>query len=261
MQGTNTDAVLIQTNSPTEDWIIAWHKTATSSDITSGIGTVIRGLLEKVLVDSKDIICVTIGTTVRISSSHKLYSLIDIAEHFINAILECDAEKLERVGVIRLASQFTRATPPFVDFEIKLRNCMAVDLKAKYQNTNRDSVIYGGHVIIDGGLQVDGSEIGPISWEQILQACEQFQHDNVQDVVVCGVYSPIADTVNQEKLCQEIIAESFDRIRVHCSSDGEDFATLSHPPTRLILLQLGGLVSCNGRMQLFSMLRSTLTRL
>ena len=67
---------------------------------------------------------------------------------------------------------------------------------------------------------MDGSEIGPISREQVLQACEQFQRDNVRDVVVCGVYSPIAGTVNQEKLCQEIIAEKFESIRVHCSSDG-----------------------------------------
>lgn len=65
-----------------------------------------------------------------------LYSLVDIDEHFINAILECDAERLERVGVIRLASQFTRATPPFVDFETELRNCMAVDLKATQQSTD-----------------------------------------------------------------------------------------------------------------------------
>ena len=68
---------------------------------------------------------------------------------------------------------------------------------------------------------MDGNEIGPISREQILQACEQFQRENVRDVVVCGVYSPIAGMVNQEKLCQEIIAEVFESICVHCSSDGE----------------------------------------
>ena len=263
MQGTNTDAVLINRNSPsTEDSILAWHKTATSSDITSGIGIAIKGLLTKVSVNSKDIICVTIGTTVRNISSHIFYSLVDIAEHFINAILECDAEKLERVGVIRLASQgFTQATPPFVDFETELRNCMAVDLIAKNQNTNRASVIYGGHAIVDGGLQVDGSEIGSICRKQILHACEQFQHDNVQDIVVCGVYSPIAGMVNQEKLCQEIIAENFELIRVHCSSDGENSTTLYYHPSRLIASQLGVLVSCKGRMQLFSMLQSMLTRL
>ena len=111
---------------------------------------------------------------------------------------------------------------------------MAVDLKVKYLSTDRASVIYGGHAIVDGGLQVDGSEIGPICREQILQACDQFQHDNVQDIVVCGVYSPIANIVNQEKLCQEIIAENFELIRVHCSSDGENFPTLYNLPIGLI---------------------------
>lgn len=156
---------------------------------------------------------------------------IDIAEHFLNAILECDAEKLGRVGLIRLASQFIQATPPFVDFETELKNDMTPDLKARHQTTDRVSVIYGGHAIVDGGLQVNDSEIGPIIREQILQACEQFQHDNVHDVVICGVYSPIADAVNQEKLCQELIVENSEFIRVHCSSEGESFTTLYHLST------------------------------
>ncbi|KAL8788693.1 MAG: hypothetical protein Q9195_007194 [Heterodermia aff. obscurata] len=205
MQGTNTDAVLLSIGSTAkaEDSIVAWHKTATSPDITSGIGTAIQQLLKQAPVDPNDIICVTLGTTVRDIARYNLSSLIDIAKHFINAILECDAEKLERVGVIRLASQgFTQDTPPFVNFGTELKN-----------------VISGGHVIVDGGLQVDGSEIGSISREQILQACEQFQRDNVRDIVVCGVYSPIANVVNQEKVCQEIIVENFELIQVHCSCD------------------------------------------
>ena len=67
MQGTNTDAVLIDTNPSlnAKDSIIAWYKTINSFDNTSGIGTAIQGLLRRASVDSKDIICVTLGTTVR----------------------------------------------------------------------------------------------------------------------------------------------------------------------------------------------------
>ncbi len=53
---------------------------------------------------------------------HIFSNLINVAKYLINALVERDAEKLNRVGVIRLASQgFTRATPPFVEFEADLR--------------------------------------------------------------------------------------------------------------------------------------------
>ena len=67
MQGTKTDAVLLRSASTTEDSILAWYKTATSSDITFGIGTAILKLLRQAPVKPKDIICVTIGTTLHIT--------------------------------------------------------------------------------------------------------------------------------------------------------------------------------------------------
>ena len=76
MQGTNTDAVLISNASTMEDSILAWHKTTTSLDVTSGIGTAILELLRQVPVNPNDVICVTIWTTVSIPfvPSHHLPS-------------------------------------------------------------------------------------------------------------------------------------------------------------------------------------------
>jgi N-methylhydantoinase A/oxoprolinase/acetone carboxylase beta subunit len=104
-------------------------------------------------------------------------------------------------------------------------------------------VIYGGHAIVDGGLQIDGSEIGCINKEQILQVCEKFRQNNIRNVVVCGTYSPIDSTFNQEKLCKEIILENLGSINVFCSADREEIQHLSQTISELIALQWAGLVS------------------
>lgn len=57
--------------------------------------------------------------------SYTLIELITFAKHLINALVERDAEKLSRVGVVRLASQgFTHTTPPLVEFPEDLRDSM-----------------------------------------------------------------------------------------------------------------------------------------
>lgn len=83
-------------------------------------------------------------------------------------------------------------------------------------------MIYGGHFIVDGGLQIDGSEIGCINREQILQACEKFRRDGIRNVVVCGTYSPIDTTFSQETQCQKIICETLGTVNVFCSADCKD---------------------------------------
>ena len=80
-------------------------------------------------------------------------------------------------------------------------------------------MIYGGHVIVDGGLQIDGSQIGCINSEQVSKACDQFQEAGVRNIVVCGIYSPIDSSYKQENLCREIILESYKSANVFCSAD------------------------------------------
>ena len=83
-------------------------------------------------------------------------------------------------------------------------------------------MIYGGHAIVDGGLQIDGTEIGCIDKDQILQACEKFRQNDIQIVVVCGVYSPIDSTFNQESICKDIILGCLPTVKVFCSKDGKE---------------------------------------
>jgi hypothetical protein len=108
--GTNTDSALIsitenlgETRLKTE--VIATKKTPTTSDVTSGICEAIRAVLSETCVPRSDILSVNIGTT-----------------HFINAVVQADASKLNRVAVLRLCGPFCREVPPFAGFPQRLRD-------------------------------------------------------------------------------------------------------------------------------------------
>lgn len=82
-------------------------KSPTTSDVSTGIYTAIQNLLEKSAVSRDTIASINIGTT-----------------HFVNAVIQADASKLERVAVIRLCGPFCRTPAPFVDFPPQLRDIM-----------------------------------------------------------------------------------------------------------------------------------------
>jgi N-methylhydantoinase A/oxoprolinase/acetone carboxylase beta subunit len=99
--GTNMDAAILDVcafDTPSCG-VLASHKASTTKDITSGIESAIRAVLQDSQVDQSRVLSVTIGTT-----------------HFINALVEADARRLDRVSVVRLCGPFTRRIPPFSDF-------------------------------------------------------------------------------------------------------------------------------------------------
>jgi N-methylhydantoinase A/oxoprolinase/acetone carboxylase beta subunit len=80
--GTNTDAVILDpsaSRTPTRG-VLAFHKTRTTSpEVTDGIETAIRAVLEKSRISRDRVQCLVIGTT-----------------HFINAVIESDHTRLVR---------------------------------------------------------------------------------------------------------------------------------------------------------------------
>lgn len=99
--------------------MVATKKTQTTTDITSGICNAIRAVLDDTGVPRSDILSVNIGTT-----------------HFINAVVQADGSKLNRVAVLRLCGPFCRQVPPFAGFPQRLRN-----------------VVEGYVAYLDGGLE------------------------------------------------------------------------------------------------------------
>lgn len=45
-------------------------------------------------------------------------------QQFVNAVLEQDSSKLDRVAIIRLCGPYSRGSPPFVDFPTRLAHLM-----------------------------------------------------------------------------------------------------------------------------------------
>ena len=90
-------------------------------------------------------------------------------------------------------------------------------------------MIHGGHYFIDGGLQIDGTEVGTVSHSQVQEVCKQLKESGVGDVVVCGIHSPIDSIFHQERKCKEILLQELGSVNVVCSADSEFHAQiLSH---------------------------------
>jgi N-methylhydantoinase A/oxoprolinase/acetone carboxylase beta subunit len=122
--------------------------------------------------------------------------------HFINAAIEHDARRLNKVAVIRLSKSFLREVPPFSDFPQGL---------AKIING------YVGYV--DGGLHIDGSQESPIVESQVVARCSEIQAQDLSSVVIAGVFSPIDEIFQQEEQVRKIVSRELPNVEVICSHE------------------------------------------
>lgn len=185
--GTNTDAAILDIkaqDSPGRG-VLASHKAPTTPDITSGIEAAIRAVLASSAVDQDRVLSVTIGTT-----------------HFINALVEADARRLERVAVVRLCGPFTRQLPPLSGFPVGLHR-----------------IIDGGVYYLDGGLEMDGREIAVLDPEQIRRAARDIVASGVRAVALVGVFSPLDHDGIHEERCKELMLQEAPGLSVVCSHD------------------------------------------
>ncbi|KAL2211141.1 hydantoinase/oxoprolinase [Sarocladium strictum] len=187
--GTNTDAVAIDTtaaaNGDADRGVVAFKKTPTTPDATSGIEISIRSVIEAANLNIARIASVTIGTT-----------------HFINAVVERDARRLRKVAVLRLSRSFLREVGPFSDFPDEL------------------SRIMNGYCgIIDGGLNIDGSQEAPVKEAQVVRECTKIRDLGIKAVVIAGVFSPIDETFQQENLVRDIVKRELPSVDVVCSHE------------------------------------------
>ncbi|KAL0257168.1 hypothetical protein SLS55_007978 [Diplodia seriata] len=184
---TNTDAVALDLSAQHTETrgVIAHFKTPTTPDVTSGIETAVGTVIKAAGVSLDSIACVTIGTT-----------------HFINAVVEQDARRLRKVGVLRLSKSFLRQIPPFSEFPTGLARLIKS---------------YVGYV--DGGLHIDGAEEAPIVEEQVVQECAEIRKHGVSALVVAGIFSPIDEEYQQEKRVRDIVLREIAGIDVVCSHE------------------------------------------
>ncbi|KAG2059779.1 hydantoinase [Suillus hirtellus] len=183
--GTNTDAVLLDLSEGSRrGHVLASAKHLTTPDVTLGIQNAIESVLTRAQSKS-NIQALCIGTT-----------------HFVNALVERDPRRLDRVAVIRLCGPFTHGTPPFVGFPHELRD-----------------LLEGPHFLLSGGLQIDGSEIASVVVAQVESACDEINRQGIRAVVVSSVFAPIDFEIQQEETVAAIVRKRIPGMDVVCSKD------------------------------------------
>jgi len=154
--GTNTDAVVMDGAA-----VLAWCKTPTTADVSSGIVAAIKKVLDDSGAATSAIDAVMIGTT-----------------HFTNAFVE--GKRLLEVGVIRLGLPASRDLPPMVDWPAPLKQAV------------------GDHCyLVHGGNEFDGREIAPLRESEIAEAARDLRRKNIRAVAISAIFSPIDDTMEQ----------------------------------------------------------------
>jgi N-methylhydantoinase A/oxoprolinase/acetone carboxylase beta subunit len=154
--GTNTDAVLMD-----DLTVVAKIKTPTTEDVTSGITTALRHVLETSGTPTERIAGVMVGTT-----------------HFTNAVVE--RRRVQPTAAIRLGLPATAALPPMVDWPDDLREAV------------------GGHAYLcHGGHEFDGREISPFDPDEIKRAAADIAAKGVTAVAISSVFSPVNPEMEQ----------------------------------------------------------------
>lgn len=175
--GTNTDGVIIDPSraSSTNKGILAYHKAPTTTNPSDGINAAITHMFTSSdpPINPADVASVTIGTT-----------------HFVNAVVERDANRLCKVAVLRLAGPFGKHAPPCVDWPEDMRD-----------------LVLGYWASVEGGLEVDGILIRELDEGAVREQCQAIKEKGIRAVVVNGVFSPIDTIYRQEERAAEIVRE------------------------------------------------------
>jgi N-methylhydantoinase A/oxoprolinase/acetone carboxylase beta subunit len=142
--------------------VLAWEKTPTTADVTSGVVTALRTLVEHGGVAVSEIQAVMIGTT-----------------HFTNAVIE--ARRLMPTAAVRLGLPATAALPPLTDWPDRLVAAL------------------GGHVYLcHGGHEFDGRPISPLDPDELRRVAADIAGKGIRSVAVSSVFSPVNSELEQE---------------------------------------------------------------
>lgn len=174
--GTNTDAVLMDGTT-----VVGWFKTQTTADVTTGITTAIRTVLEETKIPTNEIKAVMIGTT-----------------HFTNAVVE--QKRLMQTAALRLGLPATECLPPMVDWPPDLRDAIG----------NHKYLVHGGH-------EFDGREIAPLDENEIREVAKDIKSKGIRAVAISAVFSPVNGSF--EERAAEIIQNELPDVSISLSHE------------------------------------------
>jgi N-methylhydantoinase A/oxoprolinase/acetone carboxylase beta subunit len=198
--GTNTDAVLMD-----GEQVVGWHKTPTTPDVTSGITTAMKTVLEETKVPTEQIKAVMIGTT-----------------HFTNAVVE--RKRLMETAAVRLGLPATECLPPMVDWPPDLRETIG---DHKY-------LVHGGH-------EFDGREISPLDETEIREVAKDIKSKGIRAIAISAVFSPVNSSF--EDRAAEIIQSELPDASISLSHEIGRMGILERENAAILNACLGNLAS------------------
>ena len=151
--------------------VLATIKSPTSEDVTTGVSDAVKKVLKAGQMSATQVGAVMVGTT-----------------HFLNAVVE--GKHLEKVGILRLCGAATRALPPLIDWPNRLR-----------------PLVDGGAVLVDGGVNFDGSPIATLDENAIRTACQGWRENAIKTIAICGVFALVDARMEQRAadiICEEM---------------------------------------------------------
>ncbi|QRM57680.1 hydantoinase/oxoprolinase family protein [Sinorhizobium sp. BG8] len=156
--GTNTDAVLLD-----GERILRSIKTATTTDVTTGIRTAMSHILSGDDAGAAgDIRAIMIGTT-----------------HFTNAVIE--RRGLSKVAVVRIGLPSASSIVPMQAWPKDLRDR-----------------VEGPVFLIEGGHEFDGRPIVPFDRERMYEVAREIRDSGVKAAAITAVFSPVTSACEEE---------------------------------------------------------------
>jgi N-methylhydantoinase A/oxoprolinase/acetone carboxylase beta subunit len=174
--GTNTDAVLMQGLR-----VVAAVKTATSSDVLTGIREAIRRLLAAAKVEPGRIDGVVIGTT-----------------HFINAVVS--AIGLAPTAAVRLSLPSGSGVSPMSDWPPALTAAVGPNI---YE--------------ADGGYEFDGRPIAALDFAQLGRIAADIRQRRIRSISLTSVFAPLK--ADAELAAREFFQRELPGIRISMSHE------------------------------------------
>jgi len=174
--GTNTDAVALDS----DDRLLSRVKTSTTEDVSTGVVTALRLVIEGLDGPVSNVGHVMLGTT-----------------HATNAILQ--RQHLYSVAMVRIGGPATRSIPPLAGWPNDIR-----------------SAISCGEAIIDGGVEMTGEPLVALD-EGAARAFLGSVAGQAEAVAIAGVFSPVV--ADQELRVEQIAREEIGDIPVSLSHE------------------------------------------
>src|SRR5207247_4813350 len=171
------------------DTVVHAVKTPTTADVTGGITTALRALIEERLgfpgaLPSVSPLRSNIGGPGARSPVFTVDAVMIGTTHFTNAVVQ--RRDLTRVAAIRIGLPASASLPPFVDWP--------EDLAA---------LVRGEVVMLEGGHEFDGRPLVPFDTKGMRAAARRIRAAHITSVAIASVFSPLNASCEDEARSEE----------------------------------------------------------